>query len=75
MQTPVKRVAGVLLLVFAGLTPVSGQEAPQFPTTPLKFGAFVARFDAAGTFTLKGQGWPAQHGNWKLTGSEIAATE
>jgi len=24
----------------------------------LKFGAFVARFDPGGTFTLHGQGWP-----------------
>src|SRR5688572_9115998 len=75
METLVKRVAGVLLFVFAGLTlHVSGQEAQQFPSTPLKFGAFEARFDPAGTFTLKGQGWPAQHGNWKLTGSEIELT-
>lgn len=75
METLVKRVAAVLLLVFAGLTSrVSGQEPRQFPSTPLKFGAFVARFDPAGTFTIKGQGWPAQHGNWKLTGSEIELT-
>ncbi|HKO43502.1 MAG TPA: hypothetical protein VJU84_09435 [Pyrinomonadaceae bacterium] len=59
METLVKRVAGVLLFVFAGLTlPVSGQEAQQFPSTPLKFGAFEARFDPAGTFTLKGQDGP-----------------
>lgn len=39
------------------------------PSYPLKFGAFTARFDSGGTFTLQGQGWPALNGNWKSSGS------
>ncbi|HET6974818.1 MAG TPA: PQQ-binding-like beta-propeller repeat protein [Pyrinomonadaceae bacterium] len=35
------------------------------PSDPLKFGAFVARFDPAGTFTLEGKGWPKLGGSWK----------
>jgi outer membrane protein assembly factor BamB len=47
------------------------QPTAQLPTYPLKFGAFVARFDPGGTFTLQGQGWPALSGNWKSNGAEI----
>lgn len=46
--------------------------AAQLPSYPMKFGAFVVQFDPAGSFTLKGQGWPPLSGNWKATGSEIA---
>jgi outer membrane protein assembly factor BamB len=42
------------------------------PSYPLKFGAFVARFNPGGTFALQGQGWPGLNGNWKSAGaSEI----
>jgi hypothetical protein len=44
----------------------------QLPTTPLKFGAFTARFEASGTFTLTGTGWPAMGGTWKQQGDEIS---
>jgi outer membrane protein assembly factor BamB len=44
------------------------------PTTPLSFGAFTARFDAGGTFTMEGKGWPKLSGNWKTSGSEIQLT-
>jgi hypothetical protein len=37
----------------------------------MKFGAFVAKFDPAGTFTLEGTGWPRLTGNWKSKGDEI----
>jgi outer membrane protein assembly factor BamB len=37
----------------------------------MKFGAFIARFDRGGTFTLQGQGRPALNGTWKSTGAEI----
>ena len=42
------------------------------PSYPLKFGAFEARFDPGGTFTLQGEGWPALNGTWTSTGNEIA---
>ena len=41
-----------------GVALLAAQEAAPLPTYPLKFGAFVVRFDPGGTFTLKGQGWP-----------------
>ena len=52
-------------------TSSSPQTTPQLPSYSLKFGAFVARFDPGGTFTLQGQGWPPLSGNWKGDGSEI----
>ena len=74
MEAIVKRIAAVFLVLFAGLIVTAQELQHQLSSTPLKFGAFIARFDPAGTFTLKGQGWPAQHGNWKLTGSELELT-
>ena len=75
MKMAAKRVAVLLLVAIAGLISIAGQETQnQLPSTPLKFGAFQARFDPAGTFTLKGQGWPAMHGNWKSAGSEVEFT-
>jgi outer membrane protein assembly factor BamB len=43
----------------------------QLPSTPLKFGAFAARFDPEGAFKLEGTGWPALNGSWKRTGDEL----
>ncbi|HXF38110.1 MAG TPA: PQQ-binding-like beta-propeller repeat protein [Blastocatellia bacterium] len=43
----------------------------QVPSYSMKFGAFVAKFDPAGTFTLEGTGWPRLTGNWKSKGDEI----
>ena len=73
MKTAINRVAALVFTACAGLTPsaLGQQSQSQLPSTPLRFGAFVAQFDPAGTFTLKGQGWPALNGNWKATGSEI----
>lgn len=58
---------GLILLLLAG------QDAGslRIPSEPLAFGAFTATFDAAGTFRVSGQGWPALAGPWKLNGSEI----
>ena len=47
------------------------QTAPQLPSYPLTFGAFVVRFDPGGSFTLQGQGWPSLSGKWKINGAEI----
>jgi outer membrane protein assembly factor BamB len=68
------RAAGAIIQVspFAQQpTSSSPQTTQQLPSNPLKFGAFVARFDPGGTFTLQGQGWPPLSGNWKRDGSEI----
>ena len=41
------------------------------PSHPLSFGAFIARFDPAGTLTLEGNGWPKMNGSWKTQGDEV----
>lgn len=46
----------------------------QVPSYSMKFGAFVAKFDAGGSFTLEGVGWPQLTGNWKSKGDEIELT-
>ncbi len=43
----------------------------KFVGQSLTFGAFLLRFDPAGTFTLEGQGWPNLSGNWKSAEGEI----
>jgi outer membrane protein assembly factor BamB len=54
------------------IAPATAQEAVvQLPSYPLAFGAFVARFDPGGTFSLQGKGWPSMNGNWKSQGAEI----
>jgi outer membrane protein assembly factor BamB/protein tyrosine phosphatase (PTP) superfamily phosphohydrolase (DUF442 family) len=45
--------------------------AADFPSDPLKYGVFTARFDPAGTFTLEGAGWPTLSGNWKKKTGEV----
>ena len=45
--------------------------AADLPSDPMKFGAFTARFDPAGTFTIEGTGWPKLNGNWTRTGNEM----
>ena len=41
------------------------------PVQPLSFGAFKARFDPAGTFTIESTDWPKINGTWKNLGSEV----
>ena len=41
------------------------------PSQPMAYGAFVARFDSAGTLTLEGNGWPKMNGTWKAQGDEV----
>jgi outer membrane protein assembly factor BamB len=65
--------------VITSVTDLAKAQSPQstqaatttLPSYPLKFGAFEARFDPGGTYTLKGQGWPALNGTWKSTGNEV----
>ena len=45
--------------------------APQLPSSPMTFGAFVVRFSTDGTFMLEGQGWPSMPGTWRTRGSQI----
>jgi len=65
----------VVSILFCTTLLVLAQQADfQMPSGPLSFGAFTARFDAGGTFTLEGVGWPKLTGNWKTSGSEIQLT-
>ena len=65
----------VVSILFCTTLLVLAQQADfQMPSGPLSFGAFTARFDAGGTFTLEGVGWPKLAGNWKTSGSEIQLT-
>ncbi len=65
-----------LVLSISGILVSGNAQQPnlQPPSDPLKFGAFVARFDPGGTFTLEGKGWPALNGNWKTEGTQIELT-
>lgn len=65
----------LLLVAFSLVCGNSAQAIQQnnfdLPTTPMKFGAFSARFNSDGTFALDGTGWPPFGGTWKLQGEEI----
>ena len=70
---------GIALLLVIGMVAASAsrpaaaspQKDVQVPSSQLKFGAFVAKFDSGGAFTLEGSGWPRLAGNWKTRGDEI----
>src|SRR6185503_16539185 len=63
----------LFVLLLAGVT-IYAQQATTLPSGPLKFGAFVARFDPGGTFTLEGKGWGVFNGTWKTNGSVVELT-
>jgi outer membrane protein assembly factor BamB len=64
----------VLILLCVSVVASAQQTAVQFPSHALRFGAFVAKFDPGGTFTLQGQGWPALNGKWKTSGDVMELT-
>lgn len=70
MKNYFRKVCFISVLLGA-VVGTSAQTEVQLPGTPLKFGAFAARFDADGTFKLEGTGWPAMNGNWKRAGNEV----
>lgn len=41
------------------------------PEGPLVFGAFEARFDPAGTYSIGGEGWPNLEGTWRIVDDEL----
>jgi outer membrane protein assembly factor BamB len=47
------------------------QEPQQLPPGPLTYGAFTAHFSADGTLAIKGEGWPALKGTWKVLGNRV----
>src|SRR6476659_4980647 len=68
----VKHILWTVLAIFIGTSTLNAQQSnATIPADPLKFGAFIVRFDPGGTFTLNGQGWPPLKGNWKTAGNDI----
>src|SRR5437899_2697852 len=71
---PVFAIALSIAIMAAGSSrqaDANQQAEVQLPSTPLKFGAFFARFDPDGAFKLEGAGWPTLNGNWKRAGDEL----
>lgn len=65
-------LATAIAAAYASIPAIASQRTDvQLPTSPLKFGAFVARFDSDGTFKLEGAGWPTLIGKWKISGDEV----
>jgi outer membrane protein assembly factor BamB len=64
----------VLILLLSSVVSSAQQSPASLPSGPLKFGAFVARFDPGGTFTLQGKGWPALSGKWNTNGAVVELT-
>lgn len=58
-------------VVLALLLPAAVAAQSPVPTVPLVMRDFRLQFDAAGTFTLSGVGWPSMAGRWTLAGTEI----
>ena len=70
---PINLLIALALLLSSAVSSAQQSPAP-LPAGDLRFGAFVARFDPGGTFTLRGQGWPALSGNWKTDGALVELT-
>jgi outer membrane protein assembly factor BamB len=64
----------VLMLVVSSVISSAQQSTAQLPSTALRFGAFVAKFDPGGTFTLQGKGWPPLNGKWNTNGAVVELT-
>lgn len=64
-------VLAVLTLACAGAISSQGRT---LPSAPLEFGLFQAQFNADGTFSLQGQGWPPFKGSWTAAGDEVTLT-
>jgi outer membrane protein assembly factor BamB len=67
---------GIAIVLVGGTLAGRAQttDNPKFVGEQLKFGAFLLRFDAGGTFTLEGRGWSSVNGNWKSKDNEIELT-
>jgi outer membrane protein assembly factor BamB len=61
----------ILALTLLSIAAGHAAQTPPFPSAPLQFGFFVARFAADGTFTMEGQGWPTFTGTWKADGTDV----
>ena len=59
------------IVILSALVQAAPAPTVTLPSQPLRFGAFTARFDPVGTFTIEGQGWPKLEGTWTIQGAEI----
>lgn len=73
-HTHLKLVVLLFSAILFSTNAVAQQTDLKLPSEPLKFGAFTAQFDPAGTFSIEGSGWPKLLGNWKNVGGEIELT-
>ncbi len=63
----------ILASALLGITLIAPQTP--FPSTPLRYAAFIIRFAPDGSFSLSGEGWPTFGGTWKAeSGQLILAT-
>ncbi len=66
--------AGLVTIFVSMATVLAGprfQQASPLPAEPLMSGPSSARFNADGTFSIRGQDWPELDGTWKVEGNEI----
>src|SRR5262245_46423479 len=84
MWSLVRASFAIALVVVSNFTfnmPTRGVKAQggsaTIPSGPLKFGMFVGRFDAGGTFSIEGKDWPPLKGSWRASDSliELVAAE
>lgn len=65
-------VAIVCVLAAApGRARQGGTTTSGIPSGPLTYGVFTAAFNADGSLSIDGQGWPPLKGTWKVSGSEM----
>jgi outer membrane protein assembly factor BamB len=62
--------AGLWTVAVLALHAVEPQPAG-LPSGPLTWGAFSGSFQADGTMSIAGQGWPALKGSWKVDDAEV----
>src|SRR6476659_9294410 len=68
-----KAASFALMLAAIVFHPVGArqQTAVAVPSYQMTFGAFLAKFETDGNYSVEGQGWPRLAGNWKISGDQI----
>ena len=64
-----------MVAITIGVAHAVAFQAPAIPSTPMTFGVFTATFGANGTFSVKGDGWPALDGTFKTGKFEDGKTD
>ena len=68
-RASIAAMRNILASALLGISLIA-QPAP-FPSTPLRYAAFIIRFAPDGTFSLSGPGWPPFSGTWKAERGEL----